>query len=153
MVNVSPISDKRLEVSGFALEKTVKSMKLSFSRILMNHPEIDVTVDQWIIINMLKTHGPLSQQEIVVLTCKDAPTITRMVDLLAAKNLVSRRPDEMDRRKFIVTLTETGKIRYSLIEPIVSDFRSKAYQDISEEELAVVSSVVAKIFKNLSKNN
>ena len=45
--------ESEFELSGFVLEKTVKLMKLSFSRILLQHPEIDITVDQWVIIQLI----------------------------------------------------------------------------------------------------
>ena len=42
---------KRQEAFGFAMEKTVKMMRLTFNRLLLLHPEADITVDQWILIN------------------------------------------------------------------------------------------------------
>ncbi|MBK9736020.1 MAG: MarR family transcriptional regulator [Saprospiraceae bacterium] len=144
---------KRYEVSGFAIEKTVKLMKLSFSRILLLHPEIDITVDQWIIIQLLHKHTSLSQQELSDLAFKDAPTITRMIDLMVQKNLATRNPDSNDRRKFIISLTNQGIFMYKQVSPVVNEFRAEAYADISNEELATLEKIMNKIFLNLSKQN
>ncbi len=145
--------DGRLEMSGFTLEKTVKLMKLSFSRILLLHPEIDVTVDQWVVINMLYRHNALSQQELGELCFKDAPTITRMIDLLVSKKLASRTPDINDRRRFIIRLTEEGQAIYHRIYPLVREFRTEAYAGLSNEDLAHLDKTLNIIFGNLSKHN
>jgi DNA-binding MarR family transcriptional regulator len=150
---LSQSTDQRLEISGFMLEKTVKMMKLSFSRMLLLHPDVEITVDQWVIMHMLFRHLSLSQQEISDLTFKDAPTITRMIDLLVAKNLVQRNADKKDRRKYIIRLTEEGINKYKIIEPIVREFRSEAYNGISTDELKLMSQTLDKIFYNLSKLN
>ena len=81
---------KRQEAFGFAMEKTVKMMRLTFNRLLLLHPEADITVDQWILINILNKYGSLSQQELGELTFKDAPTVTRMIDLMVQKGMVTR---------------------------------------------------------------
>ena len=146
-------NNKRFEVSGFTIEKTVKLMKLSFSRILLLHPEIDITVDQWIIIQLLHRHTTLSQQELSDLAFKDAPTITRMIDLMVQKNLATRSPDLSDRRKFIISLTNQGLAMYTQVSPVVNEFRAEAYADISNDELATLEKIMNKIFLNLSKQN
>lgn len=145
--------DGRLEMSGFTLERTVKLMKLSFSRILLLHPETDITVDQWVVINMLYKHNALSQQELGELCFKDAPTITRMIDLLVSKSLVSRTHDINDRRRFIIRLTDQGMSIYHFIYPLVREFRSEAYDGLSNEDLAHLDRSLNKIFENLSKQN
>ncbi len=145
--------DGRLEMSGFTLERTVKLMKLSFSRILLMHPETDITVDQWVVINMLYKHNALSQQELGELCFKDAPTITRMIDLLVSKKLVSRTHDINDRRRFIIKLTDEGMSIYHYIFPLVREFRAEAYDGLSNEDLAHLDRTLNRIFENLSKQN
>ncbi len=144
---------KRHELSGFTLEKTVKLMKLRLSRIMSMHPELDLTVDQWVILHMLKTHDSLSQQELGNLTFKDAPTITRMIDLLVSKKLVKRTQDAADRRKYNVKLTELGVVKYEKTEPVVKEFRAEAYEGISSEELKMLNKILNKIFINLSQES
>ena len=138
--------DGRLEMSGFTLERTVKLMKLSFSRILLMHPETDITVDQWVVINMLYKHNALSQQELGELCFKDAPTITRMIDLLVSKKLVSRTHDINDRRRFIIKLTDEGMSIYHYIFPLVREFRAEAYDGLSNEDLAHLDRTLNRIF-------
>lgn len=143
--------ESEFELSGFVLEKTVKLMKLSFSRILLQHPEIDITVDQWVIIQLIFQNQQLSQQELCSLAFKDAPTVTRIIDLLANKNLLLRNSDSIDRRKYNITLTEEGKEIYQKVNPIVNEFRAAAYSGIDSEELMIIKKISEKIFENLTK--
>lgn len=142
---------KKTEVSGFTLERTVKMMRLSFSRMLLQYPELDVTVDQWIIIQLLARKGGLSQYEIGEQAFKDAPTITRMIDLMVAKKYVVREPDPEDKRRFKISLTSEGRSRFDSINPIVQEFRSRAYEGLSQNDLYVLDKTLHKIFDNLSK--
>jgi DNA-binding MarR family transcriptional regulator len=134
---------------GFVIENTAKQMKLSFSRLLLLHPEIDITVDQWIIIQLLQQHGQLSQQKLAEYAVKDAPTVTRILDILTEKAYIIRSADPADRRKFLILLTEKGMEVYTKVAPLVQQFRSESYKNISDFELEVVAGVMAKIKVNL----
>lgn len=144
---------QKAEFSGFRLEKTVKLMKLTLSRLLSQHPELDTTVDQWVIMYLLEKYIVLSQQEIGDYAFKDAPTITRMIDLMESKSLVVRIPDITDKRRLMIQLTPTGKNKFHLMQPIVNAFREEAYVGLSDEQINVLDSTLNIIFNNLSKIN
>ncbi|MCZ2101665.1 MAG: MarR family transcriptional regulator [Chitinophagales bacterium] len=137
--------------SGFRIEKTVKLMKLTLSRLFSQHPELDTTVDQWVIMYLLNQHELLSQQEIAEHAFKDAPTVTRMIDLMEAKNLVQRLQDASDKRRLMIRLTALGKEKFMLMEPIVEDFRAAAYDGLEEAQLLQLDKTLNIIFNNLSK--
>ena len=153
---MTSILDNRLhkaELSGFKLEKTVKLMKLTLSRLLSQYPELDITVDQWVIMYLLDKYEYLSQQEIAESAFKDAPTVTRMLDLMEAKNLVSRLQDNLDKRRFMIQLTLVGKEKLTLMEPIVKAFREDAYEGLTDDQLVFLDNTLNIIFNNLSKIN
>jgi DNA-binding MarR family transcriptional regulator len=137
-------------VSGFLLEKTAKKMKLHFSRMLLAHPKVDITVDQWIILDLLYREGALTQQDLAESSLKDAPTVTRILDILQQKKYIRRLAHPNDRRKFVIDLMENGKQIHALILPLAQSFRKAAYQKISNEEMLVFSKVLHKIQENLS---
>lgn len=119
----------------------------------MMHPEIDITVDQWIVIQLLFKHKNLSQQQIAELSFKDAPTVTRIIDILVNKDIVRRDADHLDRRKFSILLTDNGIDTYKMVIPILEEFRREAYADIAHEDLIALEETMNKIFQNLSKQN
>jgi DNA-binding MarR family transcriptional regulator len=132
-------------ISGFLLEKTAKLMKLHFSRILAAHPEIDITIDQWIILDLLFNQGPINQQNLAEMSMKDAPTVTRILDILENKQYIHRQLDANDRRKFNISLLEKGREMHELVWPLAQSFRAECYNNLSAEELRTFSSVLVKI--------
>ncbi len=138
---------------GFHLEKTAKLMKLILSRNLLSSPEIDLTVDQWVIMHLIDEHKTLSQQQLGELALKDAPTITRMLDLMETRKLIVRAPDKSDKRKFQIRLTSIGKEKYLTATPIIHSFRSDAYKGLTSEELIHLENMLNTIFNNLTKLN
>ena len=137
--------------SGFRIEKTVKLMKLTLSRLFNQHPELETTVDQWVVMYLLNMYESLSQQEIGEHAFKDAPTVTRMIDVMEAKNLVVRLQDTMDKRRLMIQLTPLGKAKFGLMKPIVEQFRASAYEGLDEEQLSQLETTLNIIFNNLSK--
>ena len=136
------------DLPGYIIERTAKRMKQAFSRMLhANHA--DLTVDQWVILHLLDTEEGLNQLEIAEKTFKDAPTITRMLDLLEKKSLLSRLPDPKDRRKFIIQISTSGSTLIKRLSDAVSEFRKKSYHGIPVEELDTMSNIMNNIFDNL----
>ena len=88
-------ASRKGEVWGFIIERTAKRMKQAFKREL-NAASVGVTVDQWIILQFLNDRDGSSQFEIAKETYKDAPTVTRIIDLLCKKGLICRKADPTD---------------------------------------------------------
>ena len=93
---------------GFLIEKTGKKLKQTLQSVF-NHLKIDLTVDQWTILSELHNLGAMSQSEIGANTFKDAPTVTRIIDILVRKDYLVRKQDTVDKRKFMITLTSHGR--------------------------------------------
>ncbi len=137
-------------VSGFLLEKTAKLMKLHFSRMLLLHPEIDITVDQWIILDLLHSGEKINQQKLAELAFKDAPTVTRILDILEQKKYIARKTDKGDRRKFDISLLAKGQKLYENVWPIAREFREDCYESLTNEEMITFKKVLLKINHKLS---
>ena len=150
MIANQPDSKKhKTEISGFIIERTAKKMKQSFKKIL-NEKGADITVDQWVILQELEKEDGLSQFEIAARTFKDAPTVTRIIDLLCNKQLLERLPDPEDRRKFNIFLTKTGKAKILEVLPMVESFRSAAWNGLSDKQINQLRNILDTIFINLA---
>lgn len=141
----------KTEFSGFRLEKTVKLMKLTLSRLFNQHPELDTTVDQWVIMYLLNKKGSMTQHDIAEQALKDAPTVTRMMDLMESKGLVIREQDPLDKRRLLVQLTSNGLEKFEKMQAIVTSFRAEAYKGIDESQVIQLDNTLNKIFNNLTK--
>ncbi|MDX1667221.1 MAG: MarR family transcriptional regulator [Saprospiraceae bacterium] len=124
-------------------------MKQFFQQKLMQ-TNADITVDQWVVLQELDREEGLSQLEIGQATFKDAPTITRIIDLLCKKGLTRRTPDPEDRRRFRIKLTPEGQQRIREVLPTVKSFRREAWQGLREREVDQLVRTLNKIFENLN---
>ena len=123
-------------------------MKQTFAKVLMEFG-VDFTVDQWIVLQLLFKDGPLSQFEIAEKAFKDRPTVTRIIDLLCEKKFVTRKGDSIDRRRFVIHLTEKGKNEVRIITPKVKIFRLRAYDGLTDEDIARLKAIMDEIYSNL----
>ena len=123
-------------------------MKQSFKRIL-KEKDAGITVDQWVILQELEKENGLSQFEIATRTFKDAPTVTRIIDLLCNKQLLERLPDPEDRRKFNIFLTDSGKAKILEVLPMVESFRAEVWNGMSDRDLNQLRNILNTIFNNL----
>ncbi len=135
-------------LTGFLLERTSKLMKKQAQRLL-KQAAVGVTVDQWVILQELAHENGLSQYELAQRTVKDAPTVTRIIDLLCEKKLLERRPDVEDRRRFRIFLTRAGRKKYEQIYPLIRSFRENAFRGLSANERKVLTEFMHRIKENL----
>ncbi len=132
---------------GFLIERTIKRIRQAFQKQL-NANDADITVDQWVILDKLQKHDGLSQNEIADSTFKDAPTVTRIIDLLCKKGLTLRKMDENDRRRFKIYLTEEGHERIRKVMPVVTDLRRQGWQSLTDEDYTTLIRILDTIYKN-----
>ena len=144
--------DKKSESSGFILERTAKRLKQFFQQQLAA-ADTGITIDQWVVLQVLNRQEGLSQLEIARETYKDAPTITRIIDLLCRKGLTHRITDPADRRRFKIQLTDEGREKIEGTLPIIRDARRQAWQGIEDAEIDRLVDVLNSLFDNLSSED
>jgi DNA-binding MarR family transcriptional regulator len=132
---------------GLLIEKTMKRIRQHLSKRL-NELDSNITVDQWIVLDILYKHQRLSQNLIAEKTFKDAPTVTRIIDLLCKKELANRVMDEADRRKFNIELTRYGKQKVEHLLPIVKSVRQKGWEGLSQQDYDSLIRILNTIYNN-----
>ena len=134
--------------AGYLINMTALLLKREFSSAIKNH-SIDVTPEQWAILNRLNENSDLTQKEVAKLTFKDNANITRMVDKLEKKGLVIRQSDANDRRSWKLSITKKGIEIRDLVEPLAVDILNKISKGISEKEMDSYNNISKKIINNL----
>ena len=132
---------------GFLLERTFRITKLSFIKAF-NKIGADITPDQWVLLDKLDEQGDLSQREISELSFKNAATISRIIDKLVKKGLVSRTSEEDDRRKTTIGLTEEGQDLVNRCQPEVARLRALSWEHLSDEDFEHFQRIANQVFKN-----
>ena len=133
---------------GFTLESTAKKIKLALQRKFNEH-DVDITVDQWVVLLELHQHGTQNQVELCERCCKDAPTITRIIELLVRKELIIRESCKEDRRRFNISLSKKGKALIQKLLPIVVTFRKQGWNNLNEKDISHIERITKKIQENL----
>jgi DNA-binding MarR family transcriptional regulator len=73
------------------------------------------------------------------------PGITRMIDRLEAKGLVSREIRPHDRRCVYCRITKKGLKLLSLLDAPVQDFNDRAFHSLTDRELEPLMTLLLKI--------
>jgi len=134
---------------GYLLERTQKKVRQYFQKALQAN-KTGITVDQWIILDRLHRKDGISQNEVAEMTLKDAPTVTRIIDLLCKKKLVERTQDSGDRRRLKLNLTSKGKQKVKEVLPIVQEMREKGWQNLSDEDYSTMIRILDTIYVNFN---
>jgi DNA-binding MarR family transcriptional regulator len=134
----------------FKIDTTIEKIRNALQK-QFNEAGFGLTVDQWVIIDHLYRNPGISQNTIAEMTTKDAPTVTRIIDLLSQKGLTERQMADTDRRKFLVFLTEAGEAKYSEVLPIVSAMRRKGWGNLSDDDYQQFIRIMDSIYTNVSE--
>ncbi|MDF1803764.1 homoprotocatechuate degradation operon regulator HpaR [Thalassovita sp.] len=70
--------------------------------------DVGVTEQQWRVLRVLNECGTLDPTEIAERSCLLLPSLTRILQTLEGKKLISRAPHPTDRRKQLVSITDSG---------------------------------------------
>lgn len=108
----------------------------------------NLTVDQALTLIVLDKHPALSQQQIADLVFKDKASLTRIIELLVQKGLVSRTIHATDRRKFDLHLTTQGQHALTQLAGTIQLNQQTALRGLSDAELAQFHATLQKIITN-----
>ena len=103
------------------------------------------------ILSSLYDNNGQSQTELCNDSFKNAPTVSRIIDLLSKKGYTERQRFENDRRSYKIFLTAEGKTTVEKALPAIIAARSKGWSDLTDEDYQVFIKTLNKVFDNLSK--
>ena len=127
-----------------------RAYKASIYRFLENVSEldIDITFDEWMILGPIWNLKGASQKECGEISTKDKTAVTRIINSLEAKSLVVRVSDQIDKRIKRIVLTKKGENLFEDILPIIEKTRSQMNDNIDEDELKTLDTVLKKLIDN-----
>jgi len=100
----------------------------------MSREGIDITSQQAFILFELEEKDGLSQQDLARLTAKDRTSITRLIDNMVKRELVSRISDTNDRRIKRIYRTSKSKQIIKQVMKGGKTFQNKLLKDIEKEK-------------------
>ncbi|GAA1789873.1 hypothetical protein GCM10009735_21820 [Actinomadura chokoriensis] len=107
------------------------------------------TVEEWRVTSLLSDGAGHPMTEIAEHALLPAPTLTKVVDRLVSAGLVYRRPDEDDRRRILVFLSERGQEEVTRLTAAVETEWTNVQDAVGREELALLRALLTRISTHL----
>jgi DNA-binding MarR family transcriptional regulator len=118
---------------------------------MLKHSGIDISSDQWSVLMALSENDGPSQTDLAIKLYKVRSNITRILDIMEKMDLIERRRSPSDKREYNVFITVKGKSMIPDLKKAAASVLDKALQNANKEELAIVKTVLNKIFMNLEQ--
>ncbi len=131
----------------YTIEEAIKSYR-KFAQKNIRKVEGNITVDQALLLILLKNSPELSQGEMAEILFKDYASITRMIELMVKKKYLTRNESQEDRRRKQLILSNEGEKTLKRLFPIIESNRNQALRGLSASELAQLDSILKKIIIN-----
>lgn len=136
---------------GYYLERTTRIVKLSYLQAFAQLG-VDITPEQWVMLDSLYQRNGQSQTELAGDSYKNAPTVSRILDLLEKKGLVERQRFANDRRRYKIFLTQEGQTTVEKVKPAVASLREQGWQQLTAEDYSTFLRIMNQVFDNLRSN-
>lgn len=134
-------------INFYLLDKAIRTYRM-YSQKKLRENGYNITVDQWLIIKVLLENPGISQQEIAERAFKDNASVTRIIDLLVKSKYLNRKANNKDRRKSILSVTDSGEAIIHKVQELVLQNRKTAQVGIQLEELENLNATLKKIIAN-----
>ena len=125
--------------------------KCFFDKLQKN--KINITPEQFLVLDILWEKQSLSQQNIADIIQKDKNSVTKIIDSLEKKQLARRVMDQKDRRVNKIELTEKALALEEKVTKIAIDFMNDAIKGIDTQDLDNFVNVMRQIKDNLEGEN
>ncbi len=123
MTNNLPLTSRSLPIALLrAREKVMGPIRAMLA-------DVGITEQQWRVLRVLQEEGPQEPTKIAERACLLLPSLTRILQKLEEKGLITRHQDSKDRRRQIIEITAAGLgiIRENLMPSIRAAERIRAH--------------------------
>lgn len=134
----------------FHLETTVRSYR-QFAQARIDQAGIDLTIDQWLLLNAIMENNEITHSELVRDVAKDRASVTRILDLTVKKGYLTKESNPRDKRRLKLAITPAGKDIMEKMKPVVAAYRREALEHLTEKELDYMNDIITKIKMNIIK--
>ncbi len=110
-----------------------------------HYKHLDITRPQFHVMAFVATYPGISPKGIIKLTVMDKSRVTRSIDGLVKKGLLTRQINPEDKRVYLLSLTRKGKDMYLKISTMAANMQRKLSTSLSEEEKQVLDRILIKM--------
>ena len=132
----------------FLMDTTIKRARQLLDKAFEN-AYVDLTADQWVLLECLSRKTEMTQQELAECAEKDPSTVTTIIDILFTKGYIARYDSALDRRSKLVSLTTAGKEIYVKASAEAGNVRQAGFNNLTQEEYRVLCEALRKIHSSI----
>lgn len=138
------------ESLGFLIADISRLMRQAFHQQIQG---CSLTLAQAKALLYISRNQGIRQVEVADLLEIKPMTLARLIDVLAAENLVERRPDATDRRAYCLYLLPDAAPLLEEINRVITVVRAQAFQHLAAEQRTLILQGLNQIHHNLSDAN
>lgn len=132
---------------GLLIERNYRRIKQSYLKTFRG-AGVNITTEQWVILDNLAAKDGISQNELAEKTFKNAPTLSRIINLMEEKGWLERRRSPSDKRSFLIFLLPGGQDTHYKLSPLVKNLRKQGWEGLSEEDFARFREIMQTVYGN-----
>lgn len=137
------------ETLSFVVNSTGRALNNKLARAFAK-AGFDITVEQWEILVVLWKRDGQCQHELATFTSKDRPSVTRILDNMEKRGLLTRTPSKEDRRNKHINLTAKGKELHDPLMKIANHFGKTFLKGLDEKEVEATKALLKRIQASLA---
>ncbi|MDY0075840.1 MAG: MarR family transcriptional regulator [Bacteroidales bacterium] len=131
--------------------KLCRNMDHQFVKSILKDLQLNISQQHFMILKLLETHENLYISEFVEKLNITKPQMTSLLDKLIELDFISRTTDQNDRRKIVVTTTQSGKKLLATINKAIDIQLDNYLIELSQEELSALENGL-KVLQKLCVN-
>lgn len=126
----------------------------SYSRLVTEADKrlapLGLTAAQYAVVLMLAQSDASTSSELCRLMDYDRGAMTRLLQRLEGKGVVTRSQDPSDRRVQILKLTDKGKRLHGQVQPTIDRLHAQALSGLDEDQAKVLATLLCRVIHNLA---
>ncbi len=141
--------EKLKDITFYNMDKAIRLYR-NYAQKRLRDNGFKITIDQWLVIKAILENPDITQQEIGEKVFKDNASVTRIIVLLVKSGYLERDLNPDDRRKTILSVTNSGREIIEQVQNLVVDNRQVALSGVVEDELEILNKTLKIIIANCS---
>ncbi len=129
--------------TGYLLARVGAESRRRWARMLLAR---DLTPHHFGVLISLEQLGAASQQQLSRLVGVDPRNAVPLIDLLEVRGLIARAPDPEDRRRYAVSLTDTGRSTLTELRHAADDVEDQMLKHLDADERRSLHDALTKLF-------
>lgn len=150
-----PVADRTLPMRAFSKSLPMELLRAREAVMRRFRPELrnhGVTEQQWRILRAIAHAGPLEVSALADATCLLAPSLSRILPDMEARQLVSRKPVDSDARRSVIGLERKGLRLIAAHAPTSESIYDEIARQFGAERLAQLFTLLRELEETLEQS-